>query len=130
MKIRNLNHGFGRRNQNFIIFAETARIIEPSKSAFDDPTLRNNRKAFGNNLFGNICIQFQNGFYVIDKRFAIAFIGTKFFDSRIFAISLNGGKNSCFCIVKIGFMNLDSEQTAQSICYRMSFTSFRFFPPS
>ena len=96
MKIRNLNHRFGRRNQNFKIFAETARMVHPAKSAFDDPTLRNNRKAFGNDFFGNICIQFQNGFYVIDKRFAIALIATKFFDGRIFAIGLMAGKIPAF----------------------------------
>ena len=128
--MRNFNHGLGTRSKYLVIFRKSARMIEPSKSSLYYPPFWDYYPAFRNYFFRNINVQVQNCQYVGDKRTAITSVTTKFLDCRIFTPRLNCDKHSGFRVVEIGFMDFEGKHTAESISSYMSFSSFRFFPPS
>ena len=130
MGMRNFNHSLFRRDGNLIIFTEPSGVIEPGKGAFHQPTPREFFPLMGLNLLRNIHIKVKLFPHIGNKRSSISSIRTKPLDRRIPPTRPFCGGYPTFCIMDIGGMNHDRQQAAQRVYDDVSFSAFRFFPPS
>ena len=126
----NSDHRLSRRYRNFIIFTEASGVVEPGESTFHDPAPRKFFPLVRLDFFRNINITVKLFFHIGDKSTPISSVCTEFLDRRISLISLPGGGYPTFCIVNIGGMNDNRQQTTQHIHYNVPLSAFRFFPPS
>ena len=69
-------------------------------------------------------------FHNRNKSAPISSICTELLDRWILLICPSCGRYSAFCVMNIGGMDHDRQQTARHIRYDMPLSAFRFFPPS
>ena len=124
MNMRNLNHGFGRICKNFVVFAQTARIIQPSKSSLNYPTLSRFY------VFRNVNSAVYKSIRVVNERATITHICTKPFYRWIrFRCKTYQSYSHCR-IIQICPVNNYAQKTSQCIGYYVTLSAFCFFPPS
>ena len=130
MQVRNNNHRFRRRNGKFIIFRESPGIIEPRKSTFNNPTPGKFFPLMRLDFFRDIYTKTQFLVHIRHKCSSISSICAEFMYARITHISFFCSGYTTFCIMHICSMDVNRKHTPQNVYHNMSFSSFRFFPPS
>ena len=126
----NNDHSLSRRDRNFIIFTEASGVVKPGEGTFHHPTPGKFLPLVRLDFLWNINIKAKLFFHIRDKRPPIPCICAEFLDRRISLIRLLGGRYSAFCIMNVGSMNGNRQQTTQHIHYDVPLSAFRFFPPS
>ena len=126
----NNDYRLSGRDRNFIIFAEASGVVKPGESAFHHPTPRKLFPLVWLDFLRNINIKAKLFLRIRNKSAPVSGVCAEFLDRRISLISLLGGRYSTFCIMNVGGMNDNSQQTAQHIHYDVPLSAFRFFPPS
>ena len=130
MEMGNNDHRLSRRDRNFIIFTEASGVVEPGESTFHHPTPGKFLPLVRLDFLRNINIKVKLFLDIGDKSPSIPGVSAKSLKRRILLISLLCGKYPAFCIVNIGGMNDNRQQTTQHIHYDVPLSAFRFFPPS
>ena len=115
------NHSLLRGNGVFQVFAETKRIIEPSKVLSTPQRFLTTRKPSAFNLVWNIDFQAQDTFNVGNKSFAITRLCAECLNCRIQAINLNCRKNTCFNMLR----GYEIRETSTKKCYPLSWNDKR-----
>ena len=105
-------------------------MIEPGESAFHHPAPRKLFPLLGLDFLRDIDSKAQLFFHIRDKSTPISSIGTELLNKWISLISLLRDRYPTFCIMNIGGVNDNRQQTTQHIHYNVPFSAFRFFPPS
>ena len=124
------NHSLSRREGNLIIFAETSGMVEPGEGTFDHPSPRELFPLMRFDFFRNINVKAELTLRIRNKSATISSICTELLDRRIPPIPSFRSKYPTFCVMNIGSMNHNRQQTAQHIHYDVPLSAFRFFPPS
>ena len=128
--MRNFDHRLSRGNGNFIIFTETSGVIEPRERTFNNPTPRKFFPLVGFDFLRNINRKSKLFLQIRDKSTAISCICAEFLDRRISLTCSLRSSYPTFCIMNIGGMNVNRQQTPKHIHYDVPLSAFRFFPPS
>ena len=126
----NNDHELSGRDRNFIIFTETSGVVEPRQSTFHHPAPGKFFLLVRLDFLRNVNLKTKMFLHIRNKSTPVSSICAEFLDRRISLISLPGGRYSTFCIMYIGGMNDNRQQTAQHIHYNVPLSAFRFFPPS
>ena len=126
----NNDHSFSGRNRNFIIFNEASGVVEPGESTFHHPAPGKRFPLMRHDFLRNINVKAKLFLHIRDKSPPISSVCAEFLDRWISLISLPGSRYSTFCIMYIGGMNHNRQQTTQHIYYDVPLSAFRFFPPS
>lgn len=130
MEMGDFNHSLSRREGNLIIFAETSGMVEPGEGTFDHPSPRELFPLMRFDFFRNINVKAELTLRIRNKSATISSICTELLDRRIPPIPSFRSKYPTFCVMNIGSMNHNRQQTAQHIHYDVPLSAFRFFPPS
>ena len=130
MEMGDFNHSLSRREGNLIIFAETSGMVEPGEGTFDHPSPRELFPLMRFDFFRNINVKAELTLRIRNKSATISSICTELLDRRIPPIPSFRSKYPAFCVMNIGSMNHNRQQTAQHIHYDVPFSAFCFFPPS
>ena len=130
MEMGDFNHSLSRREGNLIIFAETSGMVEPGEGTFDHPSPRELFPLMRFDFFRNINVKAELTLRIRNKSATISSICTELLDRRIPPIPSFRSKYPAFCVMNIGSMNHNRQQTAQHIHYNVPLPAFRFFPPS
>ena len=130
MGMGNYDHCLSGSNRNFIIFAETSGVVKPGESTFHHPAPGKFFPLVRLNFLRNINHKAKLFLHIRDKSTPISSVCTEFLDRWIPLISSLGGRYPTFCVMNVGGMNGNRQQTAQHIHYNVPLSAFRFFPPS
>ena len=130
MEMGDFNHSLSRREGNLIIFAETSGMVEPGEGTFDHPSPRELFPLMRFDFFRNINVKAELTLRIRNKSATISSICTELLDRRIPPIPSFRSEYPAFCVMNIGSMNHNRQQTAQHIHYDVPLSAFRFFPPS
>ena len=130
MEMGDFNHSLSRREGNLIIFAEASGMVEPGEGTFDHPSPRELFPLMRFDFFRNINVKVKLTLRIRNKSATISSICTELLDRRIPPIPSFRSKYPTFCVMNIGSMNHNRQQTAQHIHYDVPLSAFRFFPPS
>ena len=130
MEMGDFNHSLSRREGNLIIFAETSGMVEPGEGTFDHPSPRELFPLMRFDFFRNVNVKAELTLRIRNKSATISSICTELLDRRIPPIPSFRSKYPAFCVMNIGSMNHNRQQTAQHIHYDVPLPAFRFFPPS
>ena len=130
MEMGDFNHSLSRREGNLIIFAETSGMVEPGEGTFDHPSPRELFPLMRFDFFRNINVKAELTLRIRNKSATISSICTELLDRRIPTIPSFRSKYPAFCVMNIGSMNHNRQQTTQHIHYDVPLPAFRFFPPS
>jgi len=126
----NLNHSEGGGGRGFIVFAQTAGMVEPAQRAFDNPPPRQDFPRVRGVFFGNFHAHEQSSVHFPNKGSAIAVIRAKLLYGRPALERLDGRIDSGDRVMNIRGVNDNAKDIPHRIGYDMAFSSFRFFPPS
>ena len=127
MEMGNYDHCLSGSDRNFIIFTEASGVVEPRESTFHHPAPRKFFPLVRLDFLRNINLKAKLFLRIRDKSTPISSICTEFLDRRIPLISSLGGRYPTFCIMNVGGMNDNRQQTTQHIHYDVPLSAFRFF---
>ena len=125
--MRNHDHRFSRGDRNFIIFTEASGVVGPGESTFHHPAPRKFLPLVQLDSLWNINLKDKLFLDIRDKSPSISGVCAECLDRRILLISSLCDKYPAFCIVNIGGMNDNRQQTTQHIHYDVPLSAFRFF---
>ena len=125
MEMGDFNHSLSRREGNLIIFAETSGMVEPGEGTFDHPSPRELFPLMRFDFFRNINVKAELTLRIRNKSATISSICTELLDRRIPPIPSFRSKYPAFCVMNIGSMNHNRQQTAQHIHYDVPLPAFR-----
>ncbi len=128
--MRNDDHRLSRRDGDFIVFTEASGMVEPGKCAFHHPAPRNLFPLVRFDFLGYIHSKTELFFHIRGKSPPVPSVHAELLDRRISFIRLPDRGYSTFCVMNIGCMNDNRQQTTQHIHYDVPLSAFCFFPPS
>ena len=128
--MRDFDHSLSGGNGNFKIFTETPGMVKPRESTFHHPAPGKLLPLMGLDFLRNINSKTKLLFHLRDKSTAISGVCTEFLDRRISLICSLRSSYPAFCIMNIGGMDMNRQQTTKHIYYNVPLSAFRFFPPS
>ena len=126
----NNDHSLSGRDRNFIIFTEASGVVKPGEGTFHHPAPGKFFPLVWLDFLRNVNLKTKMFLHIRNKSTPVPSVCAEFLDRRISFISLSGGRYPTFCVVNIGGMNNNRQQTAQHIHYDVPLSAFRFFPPS
>ena len=130
MEMRNFDDSLSRWDGYLIIFTETSGMIEPGEGAFNYPAPRESFPLVGLDFLWNIDIKVKLILQIRNEGAPISGVCTELLNRWIPFMRSFGGRYSTFCVMNIGSMNHNRQQTAQHIHYNVPLSAFCFFPPS
>ena len=128
--MRNLKHSKSGGSRGFIVFTQTAGVVEPAQRAFDNPTPRRDFSFVRLTFFGDFHAHEQSSVYFMNKYSAIAVVRAEFLNGWPALKGLYRHVNAGNRVMNVRGVNDNAKNIPQRIGYDMPFSSFRFFPPS